>query len=131
MKKKKLKNDVIVLLSAVLAAVLIWIGYILTNNGRADMVVVRRDGQVVGSYPLSEERLDRITFGENEYNLLQISGGSVSIISADCPDQICVNHKPISGKGESIICLPHKLVVEITSRESVAEERGEPDAITY
>ena len=33
--------------------------------------------------------------------------------SADCKDQICVHHKPISGIHESIICLPHKLVIEI------------------
>ena len=36
---------------------------------------------------------------------------------ADCPDQICVRHKAISKSGESIVCLPHKVVVEISSEE--------------
>lgn len=47
------------------------------------------------------------------YNLLSISGADVSMEAADCRDQICVNHRSISGGGESIICLPHRLVAEI------------------
>ena len=33
---------------------------------------------------------------------------------ADCPDKICINMGTIRKKGQTIICLPHKLVVEIT-----------------
>lgn len=47
------------------------------------------------------------------YNLLVVSGSDVFMEAADCRDQICVHHIPITGSGESIICLPHKLVVEI------------------
>lgn len=47
------------------------------------------------------------------YNLLTVSESGVSMEAADCPDRICVHHIPIKGGGESIICLPHKLVVEI------------------
>lgn len=47
------------------------------------------------------------------YNLLSVSGSEVSMEAADCRDQICVNHRPVSAGGESIICLPHRLVVEI------------------
>lgn len=50
---------------------------------------------------------------DTPYNLLCISDGKVRMESADCKDQICVHHKPISGIRESIICLPHKLVIEI------------------
>ncbi|MCM1266383.1 MAG: NusG domain II-containing protein [Bacteroidales bacterium] len=50
---------------------------------------------------------------DTSYNVLRISGTEVSMEAADCPDQICVHHIPISKAGESIICLPHKLVVEI------------------
>lgn len=49
----------------------------------------------------------------SSYNLMTVSEAGVSVEAADCPDQICVHHIPIKGGGESIICLPHKLVVEI------------------
>lgn len=47
------------------------------------------------------------------FNLLYVSTGDIQMKAADCRDQICVEHKPIEAGGESIICLPHKLVVEI------------------
>ncbi|MBR7133913.1 MAG: NusG domain II-containing protein [Clostridia bacterium] len=46
-------------------------------------------------------------------NTVEIKNGAVSVISADCKNQICVNHKAISKKGESIACLPNKVIVEI------------------
>lgn len=55
------------------------------------------------------------------YNTLKLSKSGVSMEAADCPDQICVHHIPIKGGGESIICLPHKLVVEI---QGETEENG-------
>ncbi len=54
----------------------------------------------------------------SSYNLLTVSEAGVSMEAADCPDQICVHHIPIKGGGESIICLPHKLVVEIRGGEA-------------
>lgn len=56
------------------------------------------------------------------YNLLSVSASDVSMAAADCRDQICVRHRPISGGGESIICLPHKLAVEI--KGSVVKEES-------
>lgn len=47
------------------------------------------------------------------YNLVYISPEEVWMEAADCRDQICVHHRPIAGNRESIICLPHRLVVEI------------------
>lgn len=52
---------------------------------------------------------------DSAYNLLCIAEGKIWMEEADCRDQICVRHKPISGNRESIICLPHKLVIELTS----------------
>jgi hypothetical protein len=50
-------------------------------------------------------------------NTLVIEGGRARIEAADCPDKLCVKQRAISKAGESIICLPHKLVIRI-SRES-------------
>ncbi len=59
------------------------------------------------------------------YNLLHIVNGTVTMEAADCKDQICVRHRPIAANRENIICLPHRMVVEITGnsgREDNAEE---------
>lgn len=51
------------------------------------------------------------------YNLVYLSTEGVRMESADCRDQICVHHRPLTGGGDSIICLPHRLVVELTGGE--------------
>lgn len=58
------------------------------------------------------------------FNLLAVSNGTVRMEAADCRDQICVRHHAISSAGESIICLPHKLAVEIT--DSAQNRTAEP-----
>lgn len=47
------------------------------------------------------------------YNLFSVTDGTVTMEAADCKDQICVRHIPISSDRESIICLPNKLVIEM------------------
>lgn len=60
-----------------------------------------------------DQEIERINTWEKSYNLLAISGDRVWMEAADCRDQVCVHHVPVSTGGESIICLPHRLVVEI------------------
>lgn len=54
---------------------------------------------------------------ENEFdgrgNLLIISGGKADVISADCPDGVCVDMPPISKCGESIVCMPNAVIVSV------------------
>lgn len=71
----------------------------------------------------------QVTYYENypelpetgSYNLLVVSDGMVTMEAADCKDQICVHHKPIISERESIICLPHKLVVEMEGGEELLD----------
>ena len=36
-------------------------------------------------------------------------------------DKICVNHAAISKKGETIVCLPHKVVVEVVDKNGTQD----------
>lgn len=47
------------------------------------------------------------------YNKVKIKGDKVAIIDANCQDQICVRRGWISQPGQTIVCLPHKLLIEI------------------
>ena len=114
------KNDLIL----IAAALVISIGLILgmqiykkfATEGDA-YVLVTIDGEEYARFSLSEDYFETISFFDGEYNLLQIKDGEVEMIEASCPDQICVRHSNIKYTGESIVCLPHKLVVEIINGE--------------
>lgn len=48
-------------------------------------------------------------------NLVVRDGDQVSIQEANCPDELCVQEGAIHRVGETIVCLPHRLLVEIIS----------------
>lgn len=53
-------------------------------------------------------------------NTVRIAAGRVDVESANCGNQVCVEHQPISRAGEQIVCLPHGLVIEVVREESEA-----------
>ena len=125
MEKDKFKKDILFILILLLLAGIIWCLYALIHNNGDNVVVVTRDGEVVEQYSLSEDNVYIIPYGE-EYNLLMISNGEAFVTDADCPDGLCIRQRAISRNGESIICLPHKLVIQVESKEE-----GSLDAVTY
>lgn len=50
---------------------------------------------------------------EGGINVVRIEGGAVQVESANCGNQVCVEHDAISCAGEQIVCLPHGMVVEV------------------
>ena len=109
------KNDwILVTVILVLAGV----GFLIyTNLGRqsAGIVKVTVDGELFGIYSLEKEQEIKI----NDTNRMIIKDGQADMIEADCPDQICVDHKTISKNKETIVCLPNKVIIEIVGGEDV------------
>ncbi len=102
MKKGDFAVIFIILAAAVLSAALL-----LPEKG-GDTVVVSENNEVVFEGSLFENRTIELSG-----NTVEISGGEVRVTGADCKNQICVNHAPISKKGETIVCLPNRVIAEI------------------
>ena len=69
-----------------------------------------------------------IVHTEQGFNEIAIKDNSIAIIDADCTDKLCLEPGYISEPGEVIICLPHKLMVEIIG---TSDNSSELDSITY
>ena len=117
---RKRKNDLI-LIVAVLLVLAIAAAALFFLMQEGDTVVVLVDGEVWGEYALDEDQTIEIRT-ETGYNLLVIQGGKASVKEASCPDGICSSHRPVSREGESIICLPNRVVVEIQSHDGEQPE---------
>lgn len=61
------------------------------------------------------------------YNLIEVGDEKVRVLEADCPDQIDVEQGWISNIGETLICLPNRLVVEVKGLST----SDEVDIINY
>ena len=77
------------------------------------------DGEMYGEYSLKNKQ--EIKIGNT--NVCQIEeDGRVSMIEADCPDHLCVKQGKIKEFGESIVCLPNKVVLEIVTDDEKTEK---------
>lgn len=82
--------------------------------GQAREVLVTVDGAEYRRLALTDDTDETFTV-ETEwgYNVVIVQNGAVDVTEADCPNHICVNTKPAKEIGDMIVCLPHKMVVEI------------------
>lgn len=99
------KGDIIALLCIILIAAAS--AALLFFRGGGATVTVKQDNKTVYSGSINED-----TRVELSGNTVTVKDGRVYMEWADCKNQICVHTGEISKTGESIICLPNKVIVE-------------------
>ena len=114
------KNDLILAGTVLVFAAVILIFQLFLNDGGEHLVEISVGGERFGTYDLTDNR----TIEVGGTNRVVIEDGAAHMEWADCPDQICVNHRAVSKNGESIICLPNQVVVTV-----VSPEESELDAV--
>ena len=118
--KKSYKNDIFLILFFLIIGLGAFTFMQLQGKSGAE-VKVSVNNKEYGTYSLGKDQT--ITIGEDDWkNILVIKDGKASMTKADCPDKICVNHAAISKKGETIVCLPHKVVVEVIDENGTQNE---------
>lgn len=118
-KKEKMILAIIVIVILVIAVVIYG-----PDRDHGSEVVITIDGQEYGRYPLAKNAEIPIQVDGKRTNYLVIQNGAADMLSANCPDQLCVNMKEISLNGETIVCLPNKVVVEVESETNTSELDG-------
>jgi len=118
------KADVIIIVLVIIIGVVGWV-YTLSQTfqagGTANIYI---DGELYKSVSLDIDQEIRVET-DNGWNLLEVKDGLIYMKAASCRDQLCVHMKPIDHQGESIVCLPFRVHVEIE-----ADQEGEVDAIS-
>lgn len=116
---KSRKKEIIAVLILILIAVILFVGIRVFVEDKGKYVKVYVNEKLTKTFDLE---IDQEYFIETKrgYNLLVIKDGKARVLDADCPDKICVDKGAISKNDESIICLPHNVVVTIDSNEEKA-----------
>ena len=76
-------------------------------------VVHDGDGKSL-TMPLSQNQ-ERIVTTSLGTNVIVVENGAVFVRTADCDNQDCVHQGKLDAPGRQIICLPHKLWVEVVA----------------
>ncbi len=105
---KRHKADIIIVLSLFIFALILVLA-VLGSRTEGDRVTVKIDGTVVATYSLSEA--GEYDVGEN--NTIVIEDGCVYMKDAVCPTGSCIRTGKIRYVGESIVCLPNRVVITI------------------
>ncbi|MPM32728.1 hypothetical protein SDC9_79293 [bioreactor metagenome] len=116
---KKLDIVIIILLFILSFTPNIIFSKTIYNSNKLVYASIKVDGKLYDNISLSTNK------GEKKLNIKSSSGNNsilirdntIKVISADCKDDLCVKQGEISKVGESIICLPHKLIIEIKGDE--------------
>lgn len=103
------------------------------KENQEKQVVIKVDGEVYGRYSLDEDQVIEVQEGDF-YNRVRIEDGKAYMEEADCPDGYCEEQGKINNRSQTIVCLPHKLVVEIEEVENSDDSQNEkehlPDTIS-
>ena len=88
-------------------------------RGNAGTVRIDADG-VVSVFPLGTDADYTVT--SRGYTLIvSVCGGGVSVSSADCPDRLCEKTGVIRCAGQSVVCLPARVIVTVEGGVSDAD----------
>lgn len=88
------------------------------NAQRLVAVVHDSDGNEL-SLPLDENATQTVTTSLGS-NTVVIADDSVHVEEADCANHDCVKQGAIDAPGEQIVCLPHKLWIEVAAEGGAA-----------
>lgn len=122
MKDKKKRNDIILIAVCLFAAAIAFFAVrLLPDAGAA--VVVSVDGDEWGRYPL-EDNITVTVSSKNGSNTLIIRDRKAYVTDATCPDGLCEKMHSISRRGESIVCLPNKVVITVTGGDGGVDLMG-------
>lgn len=115
------KKDLILICSVLVLAAAFWLvprAVGLFGNSKEQKLRITVSGEEYGTYSLEEDQVIKV----GDTNVCEIKDKKVSMISADCPDQLCIHQRTIQLQGETIVCLPNKVVLEITGTKQTDQE---------
>ena len=103
----------------ILGLMLSWVS--LTSDLSGDKVLVTVDNRDYGIYNLYEDQDIEIVQDNGHTNHITIKDGKVSMSYSTCKNQICVNTKAITESKDTIVCLPNRVMIEITGKGGGAD----------
>ena len=110
------KSDVV--LFFILMALSVGLMFFVYRTGSAgERIEIKVAGELYATYSLAEDRTVTVEQDEGKKNIIRIEGGEVTMASSTCKNQVCVDHAAVSRGGESIICLPNRVIVSIIGSE--------------
>ena len=135
-RKKAVLLAAVLLVIAILYGIRIYaVSHSATGNGQALYADIYQNGELLETIRLdtvTDEYIFEVPGEGGASNTICVRPGSIAIISATCPDQICVHQGFISTSLLPITCLPNRLVIRVREAAACLDDTTlVPDGVTY
>ncbi len=112
------KMDIVIIIALFFTSLaLVFLTKSITSQAGGEYLVIELDGKEYGRYDLSKDRTIDVESQNGGLNTIEIKNKKARMIYANCLDLICTRMPPISEKGQTIVCLPHRLYLEVDSNK--------------
>jgi hypothetical protein len=89
-------------------------GFFKEPSGLKTALVYEKDS-LREKLDLSNDRVIAILNGKMQ---IEVKGQRLRVIEADCPQHVCMNMGWIHYSGQTIVCVPNKVLIEIASGQA-------------
>lgn len=108
------KKDFFIILAFLLTGIIvISVTFAVKKMNPGKTAVISVDSKIIEKIDLENHDNGNLSIESIKGIVFEVNNGKIRIKESDCPDKICVKTGYISSKGETIVCLPKKLIVEI------------------
>ena len=115
MKKIFTSNTFWIILFLVLAIISTIIIFIMKyTNTVGKTAEIYSDNKLIKTVSLNKDAEFTIKNGDN-YNIVRIRNGKISVCESNCKNQICVKQGEIDNSLLPIVCVPNRLVIRVDS----------------
>jgi len=108
------RGDIWLLVTLLVIAVLIFFFTETLIPISGDNLIIKSDDEVIHNIKLPHHGEINVSSDSGEV-IIEIAGGRARIISSPCQNQICVRQGYIRPGSPPLVCLPERVIVDITA----------------
>ena len=106
------RKELLIIISLLMLALLSYL--FIRLNGQGAKVQIEISQELYGVYDLNKDQ--EITVTDNDGHILLkclVKNGQIRVLSSQCPDKICIEEGSIEMNGQTIVCLPNQVVIQV------------------
>ncbi len=110
------KRDIVVIVLLLAVSFAFFAFWAFRHSRSGGRIRIEQRGALLGVYDLDKDQVILIRDSNgNVINQVTIEGGQAHMSEANCRDQLCVKQGRINKVGQSIVCLPNRVVITVIS----------------
>lgn len=113
MSDKKKKRDLLLIAVILAIACILFVVFRIIYSEPPVQVEISVDGTLISTLNLNQDMELDIEGFNGGTNHLVIQDGQATMTDATCPDKVCVRTGQIHNTGQSIVCLPNRVIVMV------------------